>query len=1525
MAPLVFVEAKRYEDSTGLSRRDLAGELAEAVDRYPHVDLWVLAATKEVGSDEDGLLKREGTRRAVEILVLDVRDAGVGPLQVLCAAFADTTMAFLKKHAPPGTLNPAALSSRLDAIQKAPGYNDALRAQEETTRGLLLGYADACARMADGLRRHVAGVDDAKVAFNQDIALTASGRQPIRREFIAGDLDGWWTAESPPHFVLLGAKGAGKTWAVFGWLLDLIDQADPPLVIPVTSNMAPSADVLDVVAETLERCLRNSLGKPIEWWRRRVGFWLRAPTSEARMLVVLDGLNEAPDAPWRGLLASAGATDINGCVRLLMTSRKPYWTQHVPVSPNTVKERDTVGYEGNGTDRHNELREALAPDLVPEDLPDELLALVQQPLYCDLVVKHFRELVETGDFTVERLLYLEAREYQFRKLGQPVTDERFHQILGDLARRHVEAWQMRQPAPRFGENDLKALGGDAPKVLQEIVDGGLLRPSGRRSQPYEVDPTRLTYGLGMLLAEYIRECGRTTVGNLAEEAEAWLEPHPDMDLKTAALGAAVFFSLEQTTPDYPQAHRQALLRLWIRARNREEPIAHAVSAYLMDCPADVLVVADHFWRAAYDLPTVQRAYATVLLRRWNTQALRSHLVAAVERWMGYVQVAGHPTQRNFADFHPDPRRPAERLAQRLGVAAEPGTSVQFQDWRLPVTNDDGHLRLARFAIMLVSSGPRQPFLKALVLWAVSRRLMEDTSEYREVAWTLRLPDEDLWPALKAELGTMAQSSDDVVRRAADMLLEALGVREARALRKLVLAELHPKTDDQIAHEADPCTSYYALERDHCESCLARPDVALWQLLEKVAPIFADPALTAPELFVERLKESAKGLAGEAIWQFEGVSPQGHLAEQHLPALARFAPTSLGDLMRRAWESREARSPGNARGLMINLKAVAPLLSAESIPILDAYVSRLPVGDADGRNEDRIVEACGFLALAMILPTEVAAQRLVDRPPEALDLITLGPWFQPLPGAQVAALTQRLLVETDPVRLARILWLLRHAETTLTEQHRIVILAAAHGSLGHLSAAALEYIFRSRDLDLVAGVLDGASSFTSTDDSSTRCAWGIAVLCENAAKLSATDLLERLPISAIGAALVRRGTMQHDAGWYADNLDAAWRALDRTDQEWFGVASPEITFRGSDGNRVPCVGEPRRAGGTRFVSANYTWGGHTSDSAADAFRAILAPDPNALATQQNRYFEAFSRALKRASEGFWTMQVDTDALRAVNAVRPDLVREWCDAVMADDGAAYSRLLRASGFYQSLCHSLAKDDPGRAFALRDRLMRVDHVRFRDTHAGTDELTALPFSAPETSEALAARQAMMDEAMSDAALLELATMAAAFSRSDWIDGQAHSLVSSPSLWRKAKGAMLAALSDLDEATVEAVLKKIGPDVAGSWVERLVPAMRDGHRRNLWARHWYRQFLTASGWDEAYAAFTLFLGCADRRCRLWMDREDEDALAMEGFDERKLLYRRTNADAIDDAIGRNEKERKTHFLTLPFEARQLVPFGGP
>lgn len=235
-AASIHIECKKYLQRTRLDDRELVGEIAQSVDRYGVVDLWGLVATKDVGADEVRAAERLADQLGAEFLLLDERASGLGALQVLCAQYPDTTIPFLAKHAP-GTIDLTQVEWRLTDIRAISGYEGRVTALTRALSGKLLGFPGARTRIAGWLRAHVEDSADSMAAFNQDVALLRPGRTPFKRSHINDRLSTWWdTASEPPHMAILGEEGTGKTWAAMGWLLELMERPDAPLILPLTSR-----------------------------------------------------------------------------------------------------------------------------------------------------------------------------------------------------------------------------------------------------------------------------------------------------------------------------------------------------------------------------------------------------------------------------------------------------------------------------------------------------------------------------------------------------------------------------------------------------------------------------------------------------------------------------------------------------------------------------------------------------------------------------------------------------------------------------------------------------------------------------------------------------------------------------------------------------------------------------------------------------------------------------------------------------------------------------------------------------------------------------------------------------------------------------------------------------------------------------------------------------------------------------------------------------------------------------------------
>jgi len=118
---VIAAEMKCYNRRTVFSSRMLSGELSEAVTSLPNLDLWVLASTKEIGDKEAQSLRVLSEKLNVEILIIDSRDNGVGPLQAFCAGYPYVTASFCINNG--NDVDRQILIERLNEIRSHQNFN----------------------------------------------------------------------------------------------------------------------------------------------------------------------------------------------------------------------------------------------------------------------------------------------------------------------------------------------------------------------------------------------------------------------------------------------------------------------------------------------------------------------------------------------------------------------------------------------------------------------------------------------------------------------------------------------------------------------------------------------------------------------------------------------------------------------------------------------------------------------------------------------------------------------------------------------------------------------------------------------------------------------------------------------------------------------------------------------------------------------------------------------------------------------------------------------------------------------------------------------------------------------------------------------------------------------------------------------------------------------------------------------------------------------------------------------------------
>jgi hypothetical protein len=433
-----------------------------------------------------------------------------------------------------------------------------------------------------------------------------------------------------------------------------------------------------------------------------------------------------------------------------------------------------------------------------------------------------------------------------------------------------------------------------------------------------------------------------------------------------------------------------------------------------------------------------------------------------------VNVKGHPFERGLDDKHL--AEVSSAIAEKLGCELIPGREATFHEWSFPITDDDGLLRLARFALLIISGGDRLPFVEPFVKWAISRRLMGRDSEFNEAAWVLRLSEEDLWPYFAPFLSRMAESEDETLRKAAHLLTSCLGNKDAYTLRSSKLSGLFPPNEWQLEYEKDPFASMFGtISREQCFPCMQRGDLALHLIERKIEPYIFDPTITAPQSYIVRLRHAAVELPVVGYNAHFSSTIEDHNIKQMGPLLARFAPHDYCSMLRRAICTLPSRNDEGKRQLLIHLPDIALVIRDTEKEVLLTTLQEFwgksdewVVPEAGGLAErEMFAESLGLLSLCPVLPVKELTEALLLRPKHAHDIQRLQYWFDQLPADDVNVFLDQLLTEADHNKLIRLLWVLASSKAQLEDCHRNLLKTFLEGDDATLRGITYRFIGQLR--------------------------------------------------------------------------------------------------------------------------------------------------------------------------------------------------------------------------------------------------------------------------------------------------------------------------------------------------------------------------------------------------------------------------------------------------------------------------------
>ena len=323
----ICFEAKRYDGQ--IPREKVLSKVAElSISDSSNIDLWVLGATSSITSQLADDVYKLGGQKGIAILILDWSSVDLSPLGVALAMAETKSAEFLDNHLDDKKL--AALARiALKAIRDNKAFSEHSARIHAKLNEPATGIGIARRANTKWLNNVFSDRQLARRFLGQPLSPIASGGTPLTRSSLVSQITPFISGSPDDSVVIvLGEEGNGKSWCVAQSWLSLEEKALMVVLTPDDFIQIKSSDnTTNLVIRKLVQQTEGQLSVEVdERWRRKLARWRSQDTPDvARLVVLIDGLNQRPELDWARLL-DALASDMCGIGgRLIVTVRTPYF------------------------------------------------------------------------------------------------------------------------------------------------------------------------------------------------------------------------------------------------------------------------------------------------------------------------------------------------------------------------------------------------------------------------------------------------------------------------------------------------------------------------------------------------------------------------------------------------------------------------------------------------------------------------------------------------------------------------------------------------------------------------------------------------------------------------------------------------------------------------------------------------------------------------------------------------------------------------------------------------------------------------------------------------------------------------------------------------------------------------------------------------------------------------------------------------------------------------------------------------
>jgi len=1461
----IRVEAKRYKDTTTLRERELLGEVAQAFQKDPLLEAWILVTTREAPEQTISALRKFSVEHGAPIFCLDWS----GPMPILAALCA--SQPDLVKHSCGDKAATAAqkLADEIDATQVIERLRHDF--DEWST-----GWAITSKRCHDAIKKILSNRDESRAFFRQDLAIADTNSSLIQRKAIYRKFDAWEiTGEPGRPLLIIGEEGRGKSWVLSSWLYGRNDDETVILYCSSSEFRSLRKYTVDAVlshALSLRTCSLNEA-----YWSKRIDRYKNAPEpTKPRILIVIDGLNEAATADWIGFFLDAQRDIWQSRIQIIASCRSNYFENNLQSGRPWTKSPFTIDIPDYTVEERNEALKLQGVEI--SGLSASVLELAKVPRICRLIARMSEQLKDIEHITYERLLFEYGKRFD-PDARISLSDDIWHAFLRELA-----------SATRKGDTTSKRSqirewidiqdGDNLEVILNDIIDGRLIRYDQREPGVVDIDKDIVLAANGLALWKLIEKAQFEGQNDISELLARELDPLGGIDEKVRIVMFAVAAALlSDSSTELTRPIVTALILEGVTSQNIGTDEEERLVSYARILPAGYLEALSILARKSRHDEAEVLLYAIQSVA--DTENVQNAIIESATDWIHIVSL----DIRHESSRPEEQRTRTKNFTRWLGQIPSTGETT-ILGVKLLIEDESNHHNLPIYAIRLLQYCPLSQaslFWRTFGIVSVLERsyLVHDFAswivrlnkcDYTETSNILRSVSEFL-----SKQPPITGADENFPKRAAAQLQWLEGDEKSSKLAR----ELVPEPDgwEHIQKEIhSPNTSMFQVNRCHLESVLNKSKQNTGHLISRAIQWWPDPEFKVPASFIERVTSYTKSIDFSEVRSSMGTTKIDHDLSQAYPALARCSPSTLSELYRRKISELHNRTGEEWAYLASDIIDQWLIATSNDCKTALLELKRRNIGECKNNRQEWARTTLRIIACAKSKP-EVYVQGLISDGADSMINVFIYA-FRRISENAAEKLLLFVKKHNDPKADWIYINLLAHTNTPISNEVAQYLLYLTQSNFSGIRRLAL-YTLAAINKKQISTLFSNSGWTWRNAEDDTEQDHGSNILLQSDPPLPLTELFTRI------------------APWLLPKAAYLRQSIDERKL----IAQ---TVTGLLSTKEPPPIHPFEE--NFDIEPNSFQKSHT-------LLNLDAPESNTFPTD-----EIQSKDLEKARQeanrliikergnnlrlyGIW---IDSKYIASLLDAAPEELDCWLYDIDDGGNALTQQIRNAAGFYTSLCQYLLINNPKLGIKLWRIIDKMRNSTLFTNKIGLNVKLSMVFECPENENTKFFWDELWDLSYTNnnLALFEIILAAEMAGRNEWLDEIIiiDGLSSLP--WQNERALFASSLRINPELDRMILNRDLGLKTHRQVIEEKTEMFA---ARSVWQRHWLLTYFKAKSHQNALAAFTLFLEVADMRWPLIVDKLKKDGINIADNRNRYLNMRRQD---IKKATKKFNDDLGKHFL---------------